>query len=122
MAWALDGAGGGDWRRNCELWGLEWCDLDLDAGTVRFRQALTIVDPAVLPGDPDATARCKELAVGPVKSAASSAILTLPPLAIQALRPTAAARPGCAWLTHDPPPWGCAGSSPAGHPDWSSST
>jgi integrase len=35
--------------RNSELCGLEWADLDLDAGTVRFRQALTIVDPAVLP-------------------------------------------------------------------------
>ncbi len=28
--------------RNGELCGLEWSDLDLDAGTVRFRQALTI--------------------------------------------------------------------------------
>ena len=70
--------------RNGELCGLEWCDLDLDAGTVRFRQALTNVDPAVLPGDPGS--RRKELAVGPVKSTASSAILTLPPFAIQAMR------------------------------------
>jgi integrase len=78
--------------RNGELCGLEWADLDLDAGTVRFRQALTIVDPTVLPdgvagdGDGDASGRRKELAVGPVKSAASSAILTLPPFAVQALR------------------------------------
>ena len=76
--------------RNGGLCGLEWCDLDLDADTVRFRQALTIVDPTVLPGDPDpdigAGARRKELAVGPVKSTASSAILTLPPFAVQALR------------------------------------
>jgi integrase len=74
--------------RNGELCGLEWCDLDLDAGTARFRQALTIVDLAVLPGDPNAGAgaRRKELAVGPLKSAASSAILTLPPFAVQALR------------------------------------
>src|SRR5215208_5132651 len=77
--------------RNGELCGLEWADLDLDAGTVRFRQALTIVDPTVLPGvvgdgDSDASGRRKELAVGPVKSAASNAILTLPPFAIQALR------------------------------------
>jgi integrase len=83
--------------RNGELCGLEWADLDLDAGTVRFRQALTIIDPAVLPdaataaGDDDGGAgavvgRRKELAVGPVKSAASSAILTLPPFAVQALR------------------------------------
>jgi integrase len=73
--------------RNGELCGLEWADLDLDAGTVRFHQALTIIDPAVLPiADPSASGRRKELAVGPVKSAASSAILTLPPFAVQALR------------------------------------
>jgi integrase len=73
--------------RNGELCGLEWPDLDLDAGTVRFRQALTIIDPAVLPAaDPDSSGRRKELAVGPVKSAASSAILALPPFAVQALR------------------------------------
>ena len=72
--------------RNGELCGLEWADLDLDAGTVRFRQALTIIDPAVLPdADPNSTGRCRELAVGPVKSTASSAILTLPPFAVQAL-------------------------------------
>src|ERR671913_2278971 len=73
--------------RNGELCGLEWADLDLDAGTVRFHQALTVIDPAVLPGaDPSASGRRKELAVGPVKSTASSAILTLPPFAVQALR------------------------------------
>jgi integrase len=73
--------------RNGELCGLEWADLELDAGTVRFRQALTIVDPAVLPdADSSPSGRRKELAVGPVKSAASSAILTLPPFAVQALR------------------------------------
>jgi integrase len=73
--------------RNGELCGLEWSDLDLDAGTVRFHQALTIIDPAVLPiPDPDSGGRRKELAVGPVKSAASSAILALPPFAVQALR------------------------------------
>jgi integrase len=72
--------------RNGELCGLEWADLDLDAGTVRFRQALTIIDPAVLPeADPNSSSRRKELAVGPVKSAASNAILTLPPFAVQAL-------------------------------------
>jgi integrase len=72
--------------RNGELCGLEWADLDLDAGTVRFHQALTIIDPAVLPDAADPGGRRKELAVGPVKSAASSAILTLPPFAVQALR------------------------------------
>jgi integrase len=73
--------------RNSELCGLEWADLDLDAGTVRFRQALTIIDPAVLPdADSGSSPRRRELAVGPVKSAASSAMLTLPPFAVQALR------------------------------------
>jgi integrase len=73
--------------RNGELCGLEWADLDLDAGTVRFRQALTIIEPAVLPdvAEPGSSGRRKELAVGPVKSAASSAILTLPAFAVQAL-------------------------------------
>jgi integrase len=73
--------------RNGELCGLEWADLDLDAGTVRFHKALTIIDPAVLPiADPDSGGQRKELAVGPVKSAASSAILALPAFAVQALR------------------------------------
>jgi integrase len=78
--------------RNGELCGLEWSDLDLDAGTVRFRQALTIIDPAVLSdetaGDGSAGlgGRRMELAVGPLKSAASNAILTLPPFSLQALR------------------------------------
>jgi integrase len=73
--------------RNGELCGLEWVDLDLDAGTVRFRQALTIIDPTVLPdADPSGSGRRRELVVGPVKSAASSAILALPPFAVQALR------------------------------------
>jgi integrase len=73
--------------RNGELCGLEWADLDLDAGTVRFRQALTIIDPAVLPiADSDSGGRRKELAVGPVKSTASNATLALPPFAVQAVR------------------------------------
>jgi integrase len=72
--------------RNGELCGLEWPDLDLDAGTVRFRQELTNVDTHVLPGTDSASGRRKELAVGPVKSKASKAILTLPPFAVQALR------------------------------------
>jgi integrase len=74
--------------RNGELCGLEWCDLDLDVGTVRFRQALTNIDPAALPEDlnPDTEGRRNELAVGPVKSAASNAILALPAFAVQALQ------------------------------------
>jgi integrase len=83
--WIMLGVATG--ARNGELCGLEWADLDLDAGTVRFRQALTIIDPAVLPDAyPSANGRRRELAVGPVKSAASNAILTLPPFAVQALR------------------------------------
>jgi len=78
--------------RNGELCGLEWADLDLHAGTIQFRQALTIIDPTVLSDDADGDdgagvgGRRKELAVGPVKSAAGNAILALPPFAIQALR------------------------------------
>jgi integrase len=77
--------------RNGEPCGLEWADLDLDAGTVQFRQALTIIDPTVLLDDADGDGAGmgggrKELAVGPLKSTASSAILTLPPFAVQALR------------------------------------
>jgi integrase len=79
--------------RNGELCGLEWADLDLDASTVRFRQALTIIDPTVLADDADGDGGAggmgggrKELAVGPPKSTASNAILTLPPFAVQALR------------------------------------
>jgi hypothetical protein len=40
----------------------------------------------VLPDDADPGGQRKELAIGPVKSTASSAILTLPPFAVQALR------------------------------------
>jgi integrase len=55
--------------RNGELCGLEWSDLDLAAGTVRFHQELTVVDVDLLPGGAAAPAgRRKELAVGPVKS------------------------------------------------------
>jgi integrase len=53
---------------------------------VRFRQELTIVDADLLPGHPGSGGRRKELAVGPVKSKASKAILSLPPFAVQALR------------------------------------
>jgi integrase len=78
--------------RNGELCGLEWADLDLDAGTVRFHQALAIIDPTVLSADADGDGGAgggggrRELAVGPLKSTASHAILTLPPFAVQALR------------------------------------
>jgi integrase len=84
-AWTVLAAATG--ARNGELCGLEWADLDLDASTIRFRQALTIIDPTILPdADPGSSGRRKELAVGPVKSPASNAILTLPPFSVQALR------------------------------------
>jgi hypothetical protein len=60
-----------------------------NAGLARARLAIAarIIDPAVLPdADSGKSGRRKELAVGPVKSAASSAILTLPAFAVQALR------------------------------------
>jgi integrase len=80
--------------RNGELCGLEWADLDLETGTVQFRQALTNLDPTVLSDDADGDGGAgaevgggrKELAVGPLKSKASNAILALPPFAVQALR------------------------------------
>ena len=89
-AWTVLAAATG--ARNGELCGLDWADLDLDAGTLQFRQALTIIDPTVLSdaADGDGGARVgggrRELAVGPLKSTASNAILTLPPFAVQALR------------------------------------
>jgi integrase len=84
-AWTVLAAATG--ARNGELCGLEWSDLDLEVGTVRFRQELTVVDVDVLPGDAAGSdGRRKELAVGPVKSKASKAILSLPPFAVHALR------------------------------------
>jgi integrase len=47
-AWTVLAAATG--ARNGELCGLEWSDLDLTGGTVRFRQELTIVDMDLLPG------------------------------------------------------------------------
>ena len=83
-AWTLLAAATG--ARNGELCALEWSDLDLAAGTVRFRQELTNVDADLLPGYRTEGGRRKELAVGPVKSKASKAILSLPPFAVAALR------------------------------------
>jgi hypothetical protein len=78
--------------RNGELCGLQWADLDLEGGTIQFRQTLTIIDPTVLSDATDSDGGAgmaggrRELAVGPLKSTASHAILTLPPFAVQALR------------------------------------
>ena len=73
--------------RSGELCGLEWHDLDLDAGTLRFRQALSSVDQQLATGRPrpDGT-RGKLLVVGPLKTAASQAVLSLPTFAVNALR------------------------------------
>jgi integrase len=79
--------------RTGELCGLEWEDVDLDAGTVRFRQALSSIDQQLATGQqlvtgqprPDGK-RGKLLVVGPLKSHASQAVLSLPAFAITALR------------------------------------
>ena len=119
--------------RNGELCGLEWADLDLDAGTVRFRQALTIIDPAVLP-DAAAAAATMTATLAPSLAGARnwpsgrSSPLPATPSSPCRRSPsrrcavTAASRPGCAWPWGSPPPWRCVGSSPAGHPARSSST
>jgi integrase len=110
--------------RNGELCGLEWCDLDLDTGTVRFRQALTIVDPAVLPGDPDPAsaggARSWRWGQSSPLPAARSSLCHRSPS--RRCAPTAASRPGSASPWYSLPPCGCAGLSPAGHPARSSWT
>jgi integrase len=73
--------------RNGELCGLEWHDLDLEAGTIRFRQALSSVDQQLATGQPRPDgARGKLLVVGPLKTPASQAVLHLPAFAVAALR------------------------------------
>ena len=80
------------WRRptgarNGELCGLEWPDLDLDAGIIRFRQALSSVDQQLASGRPrPGGRRGKLLVVGPLKTPASQAVLHLPAFAVAALR------------------------------------
>jgi integrase len=52
--------------RNGELCGLEWRDLDLEAGTIQFRQALSSVDRQLATGQPcPGSRRGKLLVVGP---------------------------------------------------------
>ena len=73
--------------RNGELCGLEWRDLDLKAGTIRFRQALSSVDRQLATGQPrPGGRRGKLLVVGPLKTPASQAVLCLPAFAVAALR------------------------------------
>jgi integrase len=69
------------------LCGLEWEDLDLDAGTVRFLQALASIDQQLATGRPRPDGRRgKLLVVGPLKTPASQAVLSLPAFAVDALR------------------------------------
>jgi integrase len=73
--------------RTGELCALEWHDLDLEEGTLRFRQALSSIDQQLATGRPRPDgARGKLLVVGPLKTAASQAILSLPAFAVHALR------------------------------------
>jgi Phage integrase family/Phage integrase, N-terminal SAM-like domain len=66
---------------------MKWHDLDLEEGTLRFRQALSSIDPQLATGRPRPDgARGKLLVVGPLKTAASQAILSLPAFAVHALR------------------------------------
>ena len=70
-----------------ELCGLEWQDLDLHAGTIRFRQALSSIDQQLVTGAPRPDGhRGKLLVVGPLKSPTSQAVLSLPAFAVTALR------------------------------------
>jgi integrase len=73
--------------RTGELCGLERHDLDLAAGTVRFRQALSSIDQQLATGRPrPGGRRGKLLVVGPLKTPASQAALSLPTFAVHALR------------------------------------
>jgi integrase len=73
--------------RTGELCAMEWHDLDLEAGTLRFRQALSSVDQQLATGRPRPDGRRgKLLIVGPLKTPASQAVLSLPAFTLDALR------------------------------------
>jgi integrase len=72
--------------RTGELCGLEQHDLDLEAGTLRFRQALSSIDQQLASGLPRPNGRRGKLGVGPLKTPASQAVLSLPAFAVDALR------------------------------------
>jgi integrase len=72
--------------RTGELCGLEWSDLDLETGTLWFRQALSSIDQQMATGRPRPEGRRgKLLVVGPLKTPASQAVLNLPAFAIEAM-------------------------------------
>jgi integrase-like protein len=117
--------------RNGELCGLEWADLDLDAGTVRFRQALTIIDPRFSPTPPPLLATMTAALAPSLAGARSWPLGRSSPLPAARSSPcrrspsrrcavTAASKPGCAWPLGSPPPWRCVGWSLAGRHVWSS--
>jgi integrase len=101
--------------RNGELCGLEWADLDLDTGTIQFRQALVIIDPTVLSDDADGDGGAgigggrKELAVGPLKSRPATPSSPCHPSRSRRCAVTAASNTVSAWPSASQPPSGCAG-------------
>jgi integrase len=105
--------------RTGELCGLEWHDLDLDDGTVRFRQALSSIDQQPATGRPRPDGgRGKLLVVGPLKTPASQAALSLPAFASTRCATTTTSRPtarpcGCCWSSPARPPAGRAGPAAA---------
>jgi len=102
--------------RTGELCALEWQDLDLEEGTLRFRQALSSIDQQLATGRPRPDgARGKLLVVGPLKTPASQATLSLPAFALDALRDYEDKQGIRA-------PCSCCWSSPARRPGRSSST
>jgi hypothetical protein len=112
--------------RNGELCGLEWADLDLDAGTVRFRQALAIVDPTVLPdashGDSDVTAGAESWPSGRSSLLPATPSSPCHPSPSRRFASTAASRPACVLPAGNPKRSRFDGSNPAGHPNRSSWT
>jgi hypothetical protein len=107
--------------RNGELCGLEWADLDLDAGTVRFQRP---PPSSTQPSSRRPSPRRPAQGTGgrPVKPTASSAILTLPAFAVQALRQHRPNQARWCLACGQPRRHRCDGSNPAGRPGRPSST
>jgi integrase len=73
--------------RTGELCGLEWHDLDLKAGTIRFRQALSTVDQQLATGQPRPDgAPWQAAGRRPHQDPRRQAVLHLPSFAVAALR------------------------------------